>query len=101
MRLALKGMFWLLIALLAVGLLGAFADAPFGQPRGTVAGWGAGLVLAAALVLVLRGLFKQRQQALNRPRQAGDSSDAVVMPEPALDPINCQLLDDLTGNDPP
>ena len=101
MRLALKGMFWLLIALVAVGLLGAFADPRLGLPRGTVAGWGAGLVLATTLLLVLRGFFKQRQQAQSRSRQAGDSPGTVVVPDPALDPIDCQILDDLTGNDRP
>lgn len=100
MRLALKGMFWLLIALLAVGLLGAFADARLGLPRGTVAGWGAGLVLATTLLLVLRGLFKQRQHVQSRSGQTGDASGPVVL-DPALDPIDCQVIDDLTGNDRP
>jgi hypothetical protein len=94
-------MLWLLVVLLAVGLLGAFADAQLGLPRGTVAGWGAGLVLGATLLIVLVGLFRQRQQAQSRSRQAADSSGTVMVPEPPLDPIACQTLDDLTGNDRP
>ena len=101
MRLALKGMMWWMIALIAVGLLGALVNAPFGLPRETVAGWGIGLVMVTALVRGVYARFKYRQQARTQVPQAADSTSSDFMPDPVIDPIDCEVIDDLTDRHAP